>query len=207
MNFFLLLLLLLPFTSTANSLGNSNKLFDFAEENYPQLFTPVGGSTHGLNNYLVRYYSESNTYIGTKNNEVYVYGVIFNGLLHVGKISDYIKVATDDNELLAGLFTTHKSDVQVQGQGSITVILTDDNHGIRHQRFIIKLATGQSLLIAHNIDLAPKIENLFSGDTIEFFGEYEWNEKGGVIHWTHYDPEKKHVDGWILHNNIVYQRH
>jgi len=42
-------------------------------------------------------------------------------------------------------------------------------------------------------------------DQIEFFGEYEWNDKGGVIHWTHDDPEEIHVNGWIFHNNVIYQ--
>ena len=206
MKFSLVLLLLLSFTSFADNLSNSNKLFDFAEENYPHFFNPLGGLTYELDGYLVRYYSESNTYIGTKKNEVYVYGDIFNGLLGVGSISDYIGTSPDGDILLAELFATKKSDVQVQGQGTVIAILADDNKGTRHQRFIIKLANKQSLLIAHNIDLAPKINDLSIGNFIEFFGEYEWNDKGGIIHWTHYDPEGKHIDGWILHNDTVYQR-
>jgi len=39
----------------------------------------------------------------------------------------------------------------------------------------------------------------------DFFGEYEWNDKGGVIHWTHDDPEEIHVNGWIFNNNVIYQ--
>ena len=31
--------------------------------------------------------------------------------------------------------------------------------------------------MAHNIDLAPKIEDLHKGDIVEFNGEYEYNEK------------------------------
>lgn len=91
--------------------------------------------------------------------------------------------------------------------GIVVVVLVDDLQGSRHQRFIIELASGQTLLIAHNIDLAPRINTLSSGDRIEFFGEYEWNEQGGVVHWTHYDPAGNHEDGWILHNNILYQSH
>ncbi len=95
MKFSLVLLLLLSFTSFADNLSNSNKLFDFAEENYPHFFNPLGGLTYELDGYLVRYYSESNTYIGTKKNEVHVYGDIFNGLLGVGSISDYIGTPPD----------------------------------------------------------------------------------------------------------------
>lgn len=67
------------------------------------------------------------------------------------------------------------------------------------------LKSKQTLLVSHNIDLAARIDTLSVNDSIEFFGEYEWNEKGGVIHWTHHDPEEIHADGWIMHNNVIYQ--
>jgi hypothetical protein len=46
--------------------------------------------------------------------------------------------------------------VRLQGQGTVITVLTDDNDGSRHQRFILKLRSGQTLLIAHNIDIAPE---------------------------------------------------
>lgn len=202
---FLLLILLFPLFSFASDLSNSNKLFDFAEMEYPELFDPARSPTFELGDYLVRYYSKSNNYIGTKNEEVYVYGAVFNGLLKVGNISDFVELDSDGDVLLAQLFAQQQSDIQVQGAGRVIVILSDDLQGSRHQRFIVELNSGQTLLIAHNIDLAPRINALSVGDLIEFFGEYEWNVKGGVIHWTHYDPAGNHLDGWVLHKNIMYQ--
>jgi len=79
-------------------------------------------------------------------------------------------------------YQKHLSNVQVQGSGTVTRVLSDDNKGSRHQRFILQLASGQTLLIAHNIDLAPRIPALSKGDRVAFYGEYEWNSKGGVIH-------------------------
>lgn len=98
---------------------------------------------------------------------------------------------------LAQAFERHVSDIQVDGQGVVTKILPDDNSGSRHQRFIVELNSGQTILIAHNIDLAPRVSPLNKGDTVMFRGEYEWNDKGGVVHWTHHDPDRRHIPGWI----------
>ena len=106
---------------------------------------------------------------------------------------------------LARAFAEHESHVQVEGKGRVTRLLSDDNDGSRHQRFIIEVGTGQTLLIAHNIDLAPRIDSLEVGDEVEFFGEYEWNAKGGTIHWTHHDPKGRHEAGWLKHEGYVYQ--
>ena len=75
----------------------------------------------------------------------------------------------------------------------------------RHQRFIVQLASGQTLLVAHNIDLAPRVADLKPGHIVAFYGEYEWNERGGVIHWTHHDPRGQHAAGWVEHNGVRYQ--
>jgi hypothetical protein len=113
--------------------------------------------------------------------------------------------AEDGDAVLARAFAEQLSNLQVAGVGTVTKLLKDDRDGRRHQRFILRLASGQSVLIAHNIDLAPRIESLRMGDTVEFFGEYEWNAKGGVIHWTHHDPQGRHPGGWLRHDGRTYQ--
>lgn len=202
----LLFLALIPALSAAeNLLINSNKLFDTAEDSYSQFFSPAGEKTFTLDEYLVRYYPSTEIYIGTKDEKVYVYGNVFGGLLKAGEITDFIELEADSDPLLAELFANKQSDVQVYGTGTVVLILPDDLNGSRHQRFIIELKSKQTLLIAHNIDLAPGIDTLAVNDQIEFFGEYEWNDKGGVIHWTHHDPKEIHVSGWLFHNNVIYQ--
>lgn len=94
---------------------------------------------------------------------------------------------------------------QVQGEGVVVKVLADDNKGSRHQKFILELSSGQTVLIAHNIDLAPRVSSISPGDTIGFNGEYEWNDKGGVVHWTHHDPGGKHAGGWLKAGGITYQ--
>lgn len=113
--------------------------------------------------------------------------------------------AANFEHILQQAYQNHQSDLQIQGSGRVIKTLPDDTKGTRHQRFIVKLTSGQTLLFAHNIDLAPKIRGLKKGDTIAFNGEYEWSEQGGVIHWTHKDPNRRHVDGWLEHNGQRYE--
>ncbi|MGI9205012.1 MAG: DUF3465 domain-containing protein [Woeseiaceae bacterium] len=94
---------------------------------------------------------------------------------------------------------------QARGSGVVVRILSDDNEGSRHQRFILRLASGRTLLVAHNIDLAARVANIEVGDTVEFNGEFESNSQGGVIHWTHHDPQRMHTDGWLRHKGRTYQ--
>ena len=106
---------------------------------------------------------------------------------------------------LTEVYEQQLSNVQVRGEGVVVQKLRDDLKGSRHQRFILKLASGQTLLVAHNIDISQPIKSLQKGDVVEFYGEYEWNNKGGVVHWTHHDPGGRHANGWLKHNEITYQ--
>ena len=95
--------------------------------------------------------------------------------------------------------------MQFESEGTVTRVLPDDTKGSRHQRFLVRLSTGRTVLIAHNIDLAPRVQGVSEGDTVSFSGEFEDNDKGGVVHWTHHDPSGRHVAGWIRHRGQVYQ--
>ncbi|WP_345773698.1 DUF3465 domain-containing protein [Shewanella sp. Isolate8] len=134
------------------------------------------------------------------------------GLLFVGRVlaalvlalSVTLSVSANDAQL-SQAFEQKQSGLQIQGEGKVIRLLGDDTKGSRHQRFIVRLASGQTLLVAHNIDLAPRIADLKVGDRVGFFGEYEWNNRGGVIHWTHKDPNGHHPAGWLSHDGQKYQ--
>jgi len=106
---------------------------------------------------------------------------------------------------LARAFDAHSSDLEVEGQGTVVRILADDDEGARHQRFILRLDSGQTLLVAHNIDVAPRVEGLAVGDVVAFRGVYEWNAEGGTLHWTHRDPGGTHTAGWLRHDGRLYE--
>jgi len=102
-------------------------------------------------------------------------------------------------------FQNQRSNFSVTVKGTVTRILSDDNSGDRHQRFIIKLSNKQTLLIAHNIDIAPRVSGLSVESVVYAHGDYVWNDEGGLVHWTHLDPDGSHEDGWILFNGKKYQ--
>ncbi len=118
---------------------------------------------------------------------------------------DGASAPTGGADAIEQAFRARQSGVQVSGEGVVSALLSDDNQGSRHQRFILRLDSGQTVLVAHNIDLAPRLDALRKGDTVAFHGVYEWNDKGGVIHWTHHDPAGRHVPGWLRHGGQTYQ--
>ncbi len=123
---------------------------------------------------------------------------------HLDTKSSNVQMQNDDGKIQQA-FQEQKSNIQVQSSGQVKAILPDDNNGSRHQKFILELSTGQTILLAHNIDLASRIDHLQKGDYVEFFGEYEYSDQGGVIHWTHRDPQQQHADGWLKYKGRIYQ--
>ncbi len=121
--------------------------------------------------------------------------------------TEFVASHTDSSRdlILKNAFQHRTSNIRVEGEGMVSKLLSDDTDGNRHQKFIVTLNSGQTILIAHNIDLAGRVNSIQEGDRIAFNGEYEWNEKGGVIHWTHHDPKGHHASGWLKHNGQVYQ--
>ena len=95
----------------------------------------------------------------------------------------------NDDAKIQQVFQTQKNNIQLQSSGTVKVVLVDDNNGSRHQKFILQLQNGLTVLVAHNIDLNPRIDGLQKGDTVGFYEEYEYSEKGGLIHWITHAPQ------------------
>ncbi|MEM6315852.1 MAG: DUF3465 domain-containing protein [Planctomycetota bacterium] len=104
---------------------------------------------------------------------------------------------------IPALFEARQSDTMVTVVGRVVHLLADDNEGSRHQRWLMDTPGRITLKISHNIDLADRVP-ISEGDLVRVRGEYEWNEKGGVVHWTHHDPKGWHEDGWVEHEGKYY---
>ncbi|TXD97009.1 DUF3465 domain-containing protein [Psychrobacter frigidicola] len=111
------------------------------------------------------------------------------------------------NDTIVKAFKAKLSNRQVNGCGTIIKALPDDNEGSRHQKILIELegiSPKQTLLLVHNIDVAPRVADVTKGTPLNFYGEYIYNDKGGLVHWTHHDPAARHQGGWIESNGVRY---
>jgi len=115
------------------------------------------------------------------------------------------RTATQAADDVGRAFAAGRSNVPVEGEGTVSRLLKDDVDGPRHQRFILRMPSGQTVLISHNIDIAPRVTDLSTGDQVRFKGEYVWNKLGGLVHWTHRDPAGHHAAGWLKCNGKTYQ--
>lgn len=101
------------------------------------------------------------------------------------------------------LYGKNDTGTWIEASGLVRRLIADDNDGAGHQRFILDLGNGQTVLMAHNIDLAERVP-VGLGDRIRFRGMYEWNELGGLVHWTHHDPLGIEDGGFIRYRSKTY---
>lgn len=101
-------------------------------------------------------------------------------------------------------FRQHRTKVDVETSARVIRVLKDDDDGSRHERFLVMVGDTLTVLVAHNIDVAPRVP-LLAGDSVQVRGEYLWDDRGGVIHWTHRDTRGKREGGWVRHEGTVYR--
>ena len=102
-------------------------------------------------------------------------------------------------------FAERRSNVEVTVDATVTRLLTDDTGPSgTHQRFIVQVAGAtQTLLIDNNVDIGRRVP-VAVGDPVTIHGEYVWNAEGGLVHFTHHDPQRTHEDGWIELKGVRY---
>jgi len=183
-------------TITDDNLNKSNTLFDFAEKNYPQFFSPSGVDTFKTQGYWARYYTNTNTYIGTLGKDVYVYGDVFNGLLYVGKIGDFIQDSNvSDNTLI----------INVDGVEDVNpyTIITDS--GSIHVPYIVRESNGspsRGYGVSYISSDGNRWESFFSALTGQLQSVKFTDEQGTVnIKFENYNENLKQVDIIIEYEN------
>lgn len=75
-------------------IGDSERIFNWAEATYSQYFSPKGGPIQEQAGYSYRYYPYTNAYLATKDGKVYVLSPFFGtGPFVAGNIQDFIGMA------------------------------------------------------------------------------------------------------------------
>ncbi len=110
---------------------------------------------------------------------------------------------SDDKQIVA-VQAAHRDHVEVTGRVRVYKLLSEDDKGLRHERFLVMLSNGTTVLVAHSIDKAPPVP-VEEGDALVLHGEFVSNERGGVIHWTHHSDSPRHEGGWILYKGQKYE--
>src|SRR3984893_16026648 len=109
-----------------------------------------------------------------------------------------------DAAIVSG-FQNHRSTVEVTADGSVVRLLPDRTSSTgTHEQFIVKLSSGElTVEVEHNISIGARAP-VKEGDHVIVHGEYIWNAQGGLIHFTHHDPQGTHEGGYVQDNGKTY---
>jgi len=114
----------------------------------------------------------------------------------------------DGNAAIYNAWLTQHSHLEVTASGVIARDLgTRSGVSGTHEGFLLHLsgASGRGLTVRveANVDFTGLMP-IAAGEPVVVRGEYEFDSRGGVIHWTHRDPRGRHPDGYIQIQNKRY---
>lgn len=108
-----------------------------------------------------------------------------------------------DSQIVAAAERRGRVDF-VEGSGMVvTQLLPDDNSGLRHQKWMVKLSNGQSMQAVYNSDMCPRVP-LKVGDVVAMGGQFIYTNEGPMLHWLHFDPKSNRPDGYVEVNGQAY---
>ena len=118
--------------------------------------------------------------------------------------TEYLPRVWHRGEPIEQAIAARSAGTWVTGSGKVAKVLPDDSEGDRHQRFLLQLPSRRTVLVAHNLDVGTRAP-VRAGGRVTVHGEYVWNDKGGVLHWTHRDPSGRRPGGWIEFDGQRYE--
>lgn len=111
--------------------SDTEELLAFAETQYAEFFSPPTQEIQELEGYLVRYYPRTNTYLGTRGQEVYVYGSQFGvGIIRVGVIADFVDPASGKVRDLTDAILFDRAASCAEYAGEYNASVTDVKRGL-----------------------------------------------------------------------------
>lgn len=107
----------------------------------------------------------------------------------------------DPNAAVYDAWRAQRSNVEVTARGSVARLLgiARGPSGL-HEGFLLHLSGaaghGLTVRVEDNVDITGEIP-LSAGDQAEVRGEYIYDSRGGLIHYTHHDPRGRHPTGYV----------
>ncbi|MEA9355685.1 DUF3465 domain-containing protein [Bacteriovorax sp. PP10] len=103
---------------------------------------------------------------------------------------------------LRSVMANHKGEkTQVLVTGTIAQIGKEDNSGLQHQKYNMKVDKDITLQIVSNLEFG-RIP-LVVGKVTTVCGEF-LRVGQGMVHWTHFDPHGPHADGFTIVDGVLY---
>lgn len=118
--------------------------------------------------------------------------------------SNALEKSRDDIAYIEFLYKQQRS-ANISAQGRVIKSLPTQLIPYKAQMFLVRLTSGQKLIIKHNIDTGQALPDLKEGALLTFKGLYKWNRRGGMIIFTSHKNKKNKLSGWLKYNDIIYQ--
>ena len=116
---------------------------------------------------------------------------------------------TSSNAAVYDAWRFHRSRVEVTASGAVARVLgAREGRSGAHLGFLLHLAgsegRGLTVRVEDNLDLTGPIP-LSEGEFATVRGEYVYDPRGGLIHYTHRDPRGRHDAGYVQAGGRIYQ--
>ncbi|WP_155723962.1 DUF3465 domain-containing protein [Bdellovibrio bacteriovorus] len=110
---------------------------------------------------------------------------------------------SSDADIVRAVNDQRRVDFVEGGSMVVVKVLPDDNQGLAHQKWTVRLSNGKNMQAVYNSDMCPRVP-VKVGDVIAMGGQFIWTNKGGLLHWLHHDPRGKRPDGYVYVNGKFY---
>lgn len=117
--------------------------------------------------------------------------------------SSAVNESASDSDIIRAVNDQRRVDFVEGGSMVVTKILPDDNSGLKHQKWVVRLSNGKQMQAVYNLDMCPRVQ-IKVGDKIAMGGQFIWTGGGGLLHWLHHDPRGNRPDGYVYANGRYY---
>ncbi len=111
--------------------------------------------------------------------------------------------ASNDSALVNAVNSKRNVDFLEASGVTVIELLADDTQGLPHEKFIVRLSNGATVLCVFNLDMGQRIP-LKVGDIVDLGGQFKWTNVGALMHWLHADTQNRRPDGYVDLNGKRY---